>query len=117
MRRLLHGTAGLLLTLPFLAQSQDTPKVEMSAGYAYLASNTIPGGASLHMNGGTGTLTFNLSSIVGVVADIGAYQQGNVRGTGSSLIVTTYLFGSRITLWKDRRFSLFGQALWGLRTC
>ena len=66
------------------------------------------------MNGGTGSATFNLNHLVAVVADIGAYQQGNVQQTKSSLIVTTYLFGPRISAWKNRRLTLFGESLWGI---
>ncbi len=101
-----------MLALP--AAGQETPKVEVSGAYSYVRANLVtPSGCCFSMNGGKGSIAFNASSWFGVVAEVGGYHSGNVKGTGADLTVITYLFGPQFSYRKSERFTPFAHALVG----
>ena len=94
--------------------AQETPKVEISAGYSYVRANLIPdNGCCFAMNGGSGSVALNANNWFGLVAEVGGYHSGNVQSTGLDLNVVTYLFGPRISYRRSERITPFGQVLLG----
>ena len=115
----MHKYVGALLSLMFCiaalpAAAQETPKVEISAGYSYVRANLIPdNGCCFAMNGGSGSVAFNANNWLGLVAEVGGYHSGNVQSTGLDLNVVTYLFGPRISYRRYDRITPFAHVLLG----
>jgi opacity protein-like surface antigen len=108
--------ASILLLVGFAAPSlaQETPRVELFAGYTGVRSNEPPKACGCFwMNGGSGSVAYNLNSWVGVVGDFGAVHAGNVNSTGLDLTLTSYLFGPRVSYRRLERFTPFAQLLLG----
>jgi opacity protein-like surface antigen len=106
---------GALLSLcGAAAEAQDNPKVDVFAGYSYVRDNPGPtSGDDFSLNGGSVSVDYHITGWLGAVADIGAYHNGDVRGTGTTGTLTTYMFGPRVTLRSWRRLTPFGQTLFG----
>jgi hypothetical protein len=92
--------------LPAKAQEQ-TPKVELYAGYDYLRVNDL--GDAYNFNGGSGQFTYNANRWLGIVGDLGGYYTGNGFRAG----IFSYLFGPRINLRGHGRVTPFAQVLFG----
>ncbi len=108
------GAALLLLFAAAPAPAQDSPRLEVSAGYTFVRANAPPGDCGcFSMNGGTAALAFNLTTRLGVVADFTAVHTGNVDATGEGLTLFSYLFGPRYSLRTGSRFIPFGEAFVG----
>ena len=45
-----------------ISESQGAPKVEIAFGYTYMRSDIVVTGSSFNMNGGSGSVAFNLKS-------------------------------------------------------
>jgi len=100
----------LMLTCAFTAKAQaDYSKVDVFGGYSYVRLN-LPG-AGFNANGGSGQVTYNFNSIVGLTGDFGGYHvsAGNLNGSGT---VFTYLFGPKFT-YREGKWSPFVQTLFG----
>src|ERR1700730_18713059 len=96
-------------------QAQDTPKVDIFAGYSYVRENPATAGArSFNLNGGSASLAYNANHWLSGVADFGAYHNGNIRGTGASGTLSTYLFGTRVSYRHYGRITPFGEVLFGV---
>jgi opacity protein-like surface antigen len=96
------------------AQAQDTPKVDIFAGYSYLQANPgVSGVDSFHLQGGSASAAYNFKSWLSGVADFGGYTNGNILGTGASGTLSTYLFGPRASYRHFDRITPFGQVLFG----
>ncbi|MGA8011466.1 MAG: outer membrane beta-barrel protein [Candidatus Acidiferrales bacterium] len=102
---------GALLMFAGIASAQDeAPKVEAFGGYSYLRVNPGFGGApGLNFNGGSGSLAYNFTPTLGVVADFGGYHwsQSSVDATAVS-----YLFGPKLAL-RHGAITPFAQVLFG----
>jgi opacity protein-like surface antigen len=97
------------------AYAQDTPKVDIFAGYSYLRENPSTAGvSSFSMNGGSASIAYNANNWLSGVADFGAYHNGNILGTGTSGTISTYLFGPRISYRRHERITPFGEVLFGV---
>jgi len=107
----------LLAVLSFLgatARAQETPKVDIFAGYSYLQVNPgFRGVDSFHLHGGSASVAYNVKSWLGGVADFGGYNQGNVPATRDSGTLGTYLFGPRVSYRHFGKITPFGQVLFG----
>lgn len=103
---------GLLLFVTLSAVAQDTPKAEIFGGYSYLRANPGLGAPGINLNGGSGSVAFNPTKIIGVVGDFGVYHAGNIYNSGVSGNVFSYLFGPRLSYRRDR-ITPFAQALFG----
>lgn len=119
MRRTLQFLTFFLAALITLGaaqptQAQDTPKVEVFGGYSYMRANIVISGALFNLNGASGSVAYNVNNWLGVVADVGVYHQGSVTGSGLSLTLSSYQFGPRISLRKNKHLVPFGQALVGV---
>jgi len=101
-----------VLVLP--AAGQETPKVEISGAYSYVRANLITAsGCCFNMNGGGGSVAFNVNRWLGAVAEFDGYTQGNVKSTGADLTVFTYVFGPQFSYRGHERLRPFGHALFG----
>ena len=59
------------------AHAQDTPKVDIFAGYSYLRLNPSTAGvSSFNLNGGSASIAYNAKSWLSGVADFGATVTG-----------------------------------------
>jgi hypothetical protein len=98
-----------------IARAQETPKVDVFAGYSYVRENPGPtSGDSFSLNGGSASVTYHLKDWVSAVADFGGYHNGNILGTGVDGTLATYLFGPRISYRSYRHFTPFAEALFGV---
>lgn len=101
---------GVMLLFAGLASAQDeAPKVEAFGGYSYLRVNPgsdIPGE---NFNGGSGSLAYNFTPMLGVVADFGGYHWSQ---TGTDATAVSYLFGPKVAL-RHGSITPFAQALFG----
>lgn len=118
MRRILQFLTFSLAALFALgiaqaAQAQDTPKVEVFGGYSYMRANIVIDGTAFNLNGASGSVAYNVNHWLGVVGDVGVYHQGSVTGNGLSLTLSSYQFGPRVSLRKNKHLVPFGQALLG----
>jgi hypothetical protein len=126
----------LFLTPALSLQAQNTvnpsirsieyPKVELFLGYTHLgtvSNDTVPGNRMVGLNGGSASVAFNLNRYIGLVADIGGYDDSQLQltGTGANepLVVSssgtayTFLFGPRFSFRNSTRFTPFAQVLVG----
>ena len=94
--------------------AQDNPKIDVFAGYSYVRANPGPtSDNAFSLNGGSVSVDYHVNGWLGAVADLGGYHNGDVRGTGTTGTLTTYLFGPRVTLRSFHRLTPFGQTLFG----
>src|SRR5579863_7867753 len=116
--------AGLLVLMGGLALAQDDtfPKVETSPAFMFIRTSpnftnafvvngqTLTGSNDFNCAGGGGTLAYNVSSLLGIAADLGGCKFfGNTIGLGNTITGNqfTYLFGPRITLRNSSPFRPF----------
>lgn len=88
----------LLLTAGSALAQSEFPKVEASGEYMYI--RTPIAGRSVNCSGGGGTLAYNLTSSLGLAADLGYCRIfGNTFTPGNTIDGSefTYLFGPRLT--------------------
>lgn len=109
---------GLILAALFIgaagAHGQGISPVEISLGYSYVRSNAPPAGCGcFSMNGGSGGFATLLGHNISAVAEVGGYFQNNVTNSGRSLQVETFLFGPRYSSNHWKRWTLYGQGLFG----
>src|SRR5271165_3233282 len=95
--------AGVILLAAGAAVAQDFPRVETSPGFMYLHNTPFAGGPNgINCAGGGGTIAVNVTSAIGLAADLGfckifgtninALNNGTVNGSEQ-----TFLFGPRFT--------------------
>lgn len=103
---------GALLIFAGAASAQDYPKFDAFGGYSYLHVSEFNTG--YNFNGGSGSLAYNFTPMLGVVADFGGYHwSGPFQNEGNLTInVVSYLFGPRVSL-RHGKFTPFAQALFG----
>jgi opacity protein-like surface antigen len=103
---------GALLIFAGVASAQDYPKFDAFGGYSYL--HVSENGVGENFNGGSGSLAYNFTPMLGVVADFGGYHWSGPFGEDENLTinVVSYLFGPRVSL-RHGKFTPFAQALFG----
>jgi hypothetical protein len=95
------------------AYAQDTPKVDIFAGYSYVRDNPSTSGVSgFSLNGGSASIAYNANSWLSGVADFGGYHSGNILNTHTSGTLSTYLFGPRVSV-SVGKIRPFAHALFG----
>jgi outer membrane protein OmpA-like peptidoglycan-associated protein len=120
------SAASMQAAMPYSgALDIGTPKVELFLGYSYLQAvpKLAAGNRLVWLNGGSASIAYNLNRYLGLVADVGAYTNSEIRFTGAykSTIdvndanggVITYLFGPRFSFRQHERFTPFVQVLFG----
>jgi outer membrane immunogenic protein len=97
------------------AQAQDfAPNIKVGVDYTNIQSNGPPGGCGcFSMNGGNVWVSLGSLWNLSAVAEVGSAGARNVDGSGTSLTITSYLFGPRYTWRKFHRVQPFAQALVG----
>jgi hypothetical protein len=93
--------------------TESAPRVDVFRGYSFVRSNIVTTGTLFSLNGGSGSVAYNLSNWLGIVGDFGYYEQGNAAGLGKSLTISSYQFGPRISLRERGHLIPFAQALLG----
>jgi hypothetical protein len=91
------------------AQEVQVPKFEAGLNYSWLHVNAGNYDYQRTGNGGSGSLEYNLNSIIGLVGDFGGYA--NTR-KGIDDKAVTYLFGPRFN-WRHTRLNPYAQFLFG----
>jgi opacity protein-like surface antigen len=117
---------GIVLLFGGVAFAQDYPKVETSPAFMYIrtvpqsSTFTVPGAViiaqSINCAGGGGTLAYNVSSVVGIAADLGGCKVfSNAYGAGNTVNgnMFTYLFGPRFTIRSGSAFEPFFEVNFG----
>ena len=118
--------AGLILLTVGAALAQDFPKVETSPAFMYIrtpisySNGTTSIKQSFNCAGGGGTFAYNISSLIGIAADLGGCKyfgqtvpaQVSTKIDGNGF---TYLFGPRITLRKGKLNPFFEVNFGGMR--
>ncbi len=120
------GSATMAAAMPYSdGLNIGTPRFELFLGYSYL--HAVPGLAAgnrlVWLNGGSASIAYNFNRYLGIVADVGAMTNSQVRFTGaytttvnvnnSNVNALTYLFGPRLSFRKYNRVTPFAQALFG----
>jgi hypothetical protein len=78
-----------------------------------MRANIIVSGAQFNMNGGSGSVAYNLTNWFGLVGDFGVTHSGTVATQPLSLNVFTYDFGPRVS-WRNRtNLTPYAQVLIG----
>jgi hypothetical protein len=105
MEKIKWFAAGILL-LACSASAQQTPPVEVSAGYSYLR---LGGSGGLNQHGGSVSVAGNVNNWFGIVGDFGAYHNSPF---GASFNTYTFMFGPRFSL-RAGKVTPFVQTLFG----
>lgn len=111
---------------PVPSSEIDTPKVEIFLGYSHLgtfSNDVVDGNRIVGMNGGSASIAYNFNRWIGLVADVGGYDDSQLVLTGSGVNqpltvdssgkAYTYLFGPRLSYRNTSRFTPFAQVLVG----
>ncbi len=101
---------GMCAVAAYAQEAAPVPKAEVGLNYSF--TNMFPGSGvnSFMMQGGSGTFVYNLNSAVGVVADLGGYENNAAANLNPTMF--TYMFGPRVSL-RKARFTPYFQALFG----
>jgi len=91
----------------YAQEAPITPLAEVGFVYSGVRIHSSQDGLNLNENGGAGYVEYNLNRTVGLVGDIGAYNNSTFDQT-----TMTYLFGPRLNLRKSR-FTPYVQFLFG----
>jgi outer membrane immunogenic protein len=113
----------LMLALPWALHAQaismggandDVPRLEFGANYNYFHANAPPGQCGcFSLNGGSGTVVYNITSKWAVVADLMVGHASNVDNSLQNITIFNYLFGPRYTRRMSSRYVPYGQVLLG----
>ncbi|HUJ82694.1 MAG TPA: outer membrane beta-barrel protein [Candidatus Acidoferrales bacterium] len=112
MRRWVLLCGVMLLFAAGASAQEETPKVEAFGGYSYVRANLGFGIPGFNMNGGSGSVSYNPTEWLGLVADVGGYHVGNIGGESVDATFVTYLFGPKVT-YRRGRWTPFVHALFG----
>ena len=101
---------GVLVT-PLAAQAQDTPRLEVAAGYAFLRDQDT---ALNFPVGWVASASGKITSSLGIVgAAGGSYKTLSIPGDHPKLRVYAFMGGPRYTVRAKSKMPLFGQVLFG----
>src|SRR5271170_1501974 len=94
--------------------SGDLSRLEFGANYNYFHANAPPGQCGcFSLNGGSGTVVYNITPKWAGVADLTIGHATNVNKTGQNITIFNYLFGPRYTRRTSSRFVPYGQVMLG----
>jgi opacity protein-like surface antigen len=95
--------------------AQEAPKFDLFAGYSYLRANPATSGIDgFNLHGGSASVAYHVGDWLSGVADFAGYHSNNILGTGIDGTLSTYLFGPRVSYRRNRHFTPFAQALFGV---
>jgi opacity protein-like surface antigen len=119
---------GMVLLFGSSAFAQDYPKIETAPAFMYIRTSgelsnafivngqVVTNVPSLNCAGGGGTIAYNVSSVVGIAADLGGCKIfSNAYGLGNTVdgSLFTYLFGPRFTYRNSSKFEPFFEVNFG----
>jgi opacity protein-like surface antigen len=113
------GQSGSTTAVTATSPPGSFPKIETAPGFMYIHTGAILGFQNgLNCVGGGGTVAYNLTSALGVAADLGGCKILELNGATGPLSKIngtefTYLFGPRVTFRKSDRFHPFGELSFG----
>ena len=92
----------------------DIPRLEFGANYNYFHANAPPGQCGCFtLNGGSGTVVYNITSKWAAVADLTIGHATNVDNSLQNITIFNYLFGPRYTRRMSSRSVPYGEVLVG----
>lgn len=98
----------LVVCFAGVASAQDDmSKVDLFAGYSF--AHASDNGFGLNFNGGSASGAYNLTPMLGLVADFGGYHTNSYNSDAN---VYTFLFGPRVNF-HEGKFTPFVQGLIG----
>lgn len=113
----------LILALPWAVHAQaismgganyDVPRLEFGANYNYFHANAPPGQCGcFSLNGGSGTVVYNITTKWAAVADLTVGHANNVDNSLQNITIFNYLFGPRYTRRMSSRYVPYGEILLG----
>jgi peptidoglycan-associated lipoprotein len=113
----------LMLALPWALSAQaismggvngDVPRLEFGANYNYFHANAPPGQCGcFSLNGGSGTVVYNITPKWAAVADLMVGHANNVDNSLQNITIFNYLFGPRYTRRMSSRYVPYGQVFLG----
>jgi len=109
MKVLRFALGALLASGMALSAQEGTSRYEVGFNYSWLHASSNLDNRERTGNGGSGYLEYNLSPVVGLVADFGGYA--NTK-TGINETLMTYMFGPRFN-WRHSRLTPYAQFLFG----
>jgi outer membrane immunogenic protein len=113
--RVVVSLLGVLALFGGVAKAQERQTFEAFAGYSYVRANPNTSGVNgFSLNGGSGSIAYNLNNWLSGVADFGGYHSTNILGSGVDGTVSTYLFGPRVSYRHFSRVTPFGEVLFGV---
>ena len=89
------------------AQESGAPKVEVGVNYSFVHVTSPQGPGSYGENGGSASFAYNFNRTLGLVADLGGYDSGNL-----DLHTFSYMAGPRFN-WRRSRVVPYVQFLFG----
>jgi opacity protein-like surface antigen len=113
------GQSGSTTAVTATSPPDSFPKIETAPGFMYIHTGAILGFQNgLNCVGGGGTIAYNMTSMLGIAADLGGCKILELNGATGPLSTIngtefTYLFGPRITFRKASRFAPFGELSFG----
>jgi outer membrane immunogenic protein len=113
----------LMLTVPLALHAQaismagasdNISRFEFGANYNYFHANAPPGQCGcFSLNGGSGTVVYNITNKWAAIADLTVGHATNVDNSLQNITIFNYLFGPRYTRRMRSRFVPYGQVLLG----
>ena len=113
----------LMLALPWALHAQaisnssgsdDIPRVQVGLNYNYFHANAPPGQCGcFSLNGGSGTVIYNITPAWSGVADVAYAHASHVNNTSQNITIINYLFGPRYSRRTSSRFVPYAEALLG----
>jgi outer membrane immunogenic protein len=113
----------LVLVLPWVLHAQaismngpsnEITRFELGANYNYFHANAPPGQCGcFSLNGGSGTVVYNIRPAWAAVADLTVGHATNVDNSLQNITIFNYLFGPRYTRRTSSRFVPYGEVLLG----
>jgi peptidoglycan-associated lipoprotein len=113
----------LMFALPWALHAQaismggasgDVPRLEFGANYNYFHANAPPGQCGcFSLNGGSGTVVYNITAKWAAVADLMVGHANNVDNSLQNITIFNYLFGPRYTRRMSSRYVPYGEVLLG----
>ena len=108
MKRFVLFTCLVCFAATFVrAQESETPAAEVGLTYSFVHRTNEQGHSGYSQNGGSGYFEYNVTRMVGLVADLGGYDSGK-----RDRQTLTYLFGPRLN-WRMSRITPYVQFLFG----
>jgi outer membrane immunogenic protein len=113
----------LMFALPWALHAQaismggvngDVPRLEFGANYNYFHANAPPGQCGcFSLNGGSGTVVYNITPKWAAVADLMVGHATNVDNSLQNITIFNYLFGPRYTRRMSNRYVPYAQVMLG----